>query len=78
MSFPTKWTRTNNVQWAKAIRPGQEGTIKQSASKVLAGKRVRYLGKLNRWPFVKLLEKAEGYDAGVTFAYMLKWVDWDD
>jgi hypothetical protein len=78
MAFPTKWNRRNNLAWVKAIRLGQEGTIKPTSSKELAGKRVRFVGWLGKRPWVKLLESAEGYDVGATFEYMLKWVDWQD
>ncbi len=78
MAFPAKWTRANNLAWVKAIRLGTEGTIKAEVSKVLGGKRVRYVGKMHKQVFVKLLEPAEGHDVGATFAYLLKWVDWND
>jgi len=77
MSLPSRWSKTNNAKWIKAIRVGAEGTVKQHLSRELGGKRVRYVGTLKHWAYVKLLESAEGYDVGATFAYALAWVEWD-
>lgn len=62
--------------WGDARCIGDLGRVKPSSSKALAGKQVRYLGRMGRCDWVKLLEAAPGHNVGDTFMYKLHWVDW--
>lgn len=42
----------------------------------LSGLRVSFIGKLNKVPWVKMVDSAPGYPTGQAFPYKLKWVDW--